>query len=182
VLTLGHLHDLVEEALFAHFEGDHTMATANERARVARILVYLDRHVSSCEVCHGLNVDCEYSRVGVGLTNKMLQGQRVFPDLLLHGRTIQTGNVLAAEVKLRESSRPRRGPDRKDRFKIDAMTGQIDGLPAGFEPYSVGLCLNLDGNSAEGWWTVPKAVLRCEYEEFSATPSRALLASFKTII
>jgi len=158
------------------------MATANERTRVARILVHLDRQVSGCEICRGLNVDSEYSRVGAGLKNKMLRGQRIFPDLLVHHRTVQTGNVLAAEVKLRKSSRPRRGPDREDRIKIDAMTGQIHGLPRGIEPYSVGLCLNLDDNRAEGWWAVPKAELRCEHEEFGTKPSRALLASFSTII
>jgi len=182
MMTFGHLHDLVEEALFAHFAEDHTMATANERTRVARILVHLDRHVSNCPTCSGLNVDSEYSRVGGGLTNKEIRGQRAFPDLLLHSRTLQTENVLAAEIKLRESSRPRRGPDRDDRIRIDAMTGIEHGLPGGIAPYFAGLCLNLAGNTAEGWWTVPEAELRCEYERFGWGPSPLLVDAFDVIV
>ncbi len=158
------------------------MATANERARVARILVHLDRHVRGCEFCRGLNVDSEYSRVGVGLTNKELGEQRVFPDLLLHRRTVQTGNVLAVEVKLRESSRPQAGPDTEDRIKIDEMTGLTDGLPDEMEPYSVGLCLNLDGNRAEGWWAVPKAELWCAYEKFSGEPPPVVVDGFGVVV
>lgn len=182
VLTFGHLHDLVTEALFAHFAEDHTMATANERTRVVRLLVHVDRHVSGCPLCGALNVDSEYSRVGAGLANKELRGQRVFPDVLLHSRTVQTGNVLAAEVKLRESSRPRRGPDRDDRIKIDAMTGCDHGLPNGIAPYSVGLCLNLAGNSAEGWWTVPQVGLWCERETFGVGPSPMLMDAFDLVV
>lgn len=182
MLTFGHLHDLVTKVLSAHFAEDHTMATANERTRVARILVHLDRHVSSCLVCAGLNVDSEYSMVGIGLTHKELRGQRVLPDLLLHSRTVQTGNVLAAEIKLREASRPRGGPDREDRIKIDAMTGIEHGLPGGIAPYSVGLCLNLAGNTAEGWWIVPAANLWCEYVELGWGPSPMLADAFDLVV
>ena len=182
MMTFGHLHDLIYGALFAHFVEDETMATANERTRVARILVQLDRHVRACAICAELNVDSEYSRVGAGLTNKELDGERVFPDLLLHRRTLQTGNVLAAEVKLRASSRPRRGPDHDDRIKIDAMTGMDHGLPVAIVPYSVGLCLNLTDNHAEGWWTVPAAGLWCEYEAFGGEPSPNLTGSFDVVV
>lgn len=182
VLTFGHVHDLVDEALGAHFMEDQTMANANERTRVARMLVHLDRHVCACPICGGLNVDSEYSRVGAGLTNKELRGQRVFPDVLLHRRTVQTGNVLAVEVKLRESSRPGRGPDREDRIKIDAMTGWDHGLPDGIAPYAVGLCVNLAGNHAEGWWTVPGVGLWCEYETFGVGPSPLLMAAFDLVV
>lgn len=182
MLTLRHLHDLVEEALFAHFAEDRTMATANERARVARILVHLDRHVSNCPTCSGLNVDCEYSRVGADFTNKEMNGRRAFPDLLVHRRTVQTANVLAAEVKLRESSRPRAGPDRSDWNKIEIMTGQQHGRPVGMGPYAVGLCMNLRDNSAEGWWTVPAMNLWREYEAFGLAPTPVMMSAFGTII
>lgn len=182
MVTLGHLHDLVAEALFAHFVEDRTMATANERTRVARILVHLDRHIANCPICEGLDVDSEYSRVGRGLANKELRGRRVFPDLLLHRRTVQLANVLAAEVKLRKSSLPRRGPDRGDWAKIKIITGQEYGLPDGIASYSVGLCLNLDGNSAEGWWTIPEAELRCEHERFGDRPPPMLLDAFDHVV
>ncbi len=182
MMTLGHLHELVAEAPFAHFAEDLTMANANERTRVARILVHLDRHVSDCPTCGGLDVDSEYSRVGTGLTNKELRGQRVFPDLLLHQRTAQGCNVLAAEVKLRKSSRPRRGPDRRDWNKIEMMTGQEYGLPGAVAPYTVGLCLNLDGNSAEGWWTIPEVELQCEHEMFEYRPPPMLVGAFDHVV
>jgi len=178
VLTFGHLHDLVAGTLDAHFVGDHTMANANERTRVARILVLLDRHVAACASCDGLNVDSEHSRVGAGLTDKELRGQRAFPDVLLHRRTVQSANVLALEVKLRESSRPRTGPDREDAVKIDIMTGYDHGLPYAMVPYAAGLCLNLDDNSAEGWWTVPAVGLHNEYERFAWGPSPILVGAF----
>ncbi len=182
MLTFGHVHDLVREALDWHFVQDAVMENANERTRVARILVHLDRHVSGCASCAGLDVDSEYSRVGAGLTNKELRGRRAFPDLLVHARTVQTANVLAAEVKLRESSRPRAGPDREDRIKIDAMTGQEHGRPLAMAPYAVGLCVNLSGNSAEGWWSVPDAALWCEYERFGWEPSPNLMGSFDVVV
>lgn len=182
MMTFGHLHDVIYGALVAHFVEDETMANANERTRVARILVQLDRHARACPICVELNVDSEYSRVGAGLTNKELNGERVFPDLLLHRRTVQTANVLAAEVKLRESSRPRAGPDREDQIKIDIMTGQQHGLPGGMAPYEVGLCLTLSHNSAEGWWTVPGADLWHEYEEFGWEPSPNLLDAFDVVL
>lgn len=182
MLTFGHVRDVINSALLSHFNEDATMATANERTRVARILVHLDRHMSSCELCAGLNVDSEYSRVGAGFTNKELSGRRVFPDLLVHARTVQTANVLAAEVKLRVSSRPRTGPDHKDQVKIDIMTGHQFGIPAGVTPYKVGLCMNLNENSAEGWWTVPIADLWHEYETFGAPPSLAVLAASDTVV
>lgn len=175
MLTFGHLHDVVAHALQTHFVEDHTMVNANERTRVARILVLL---VIQCPSCEGLNVDSEYSRVGGGLTNKELRGRRVFPDVLVHRRTVQTANLLAIEVKLRASSRPRPGPDRDDSRKIDIMTGNDHGLPTGMNPYSAGLCLNLDGNDAEGWWTVPDAHLWREYERFGMPPSIALGEAF----
>lgn len=182
MLTFGHLHDLVAESLPAHFMEDQTMANANERTRVARILIQIDRHVTTCHGCAELNVDSEYSRVGAGLTNKELRGQRVFPVLLIHRRAAQTANVLAIEVKLRESSRPRQGPDREDAIKIDIMTGNDHGLPYGLAPYSAGLCVNLDGDAAEGWWTVPAAHLWREHEEFGLAPSVVLVEAFDRVL
>ena len=182
MLTFGHVHDLVYDALHSHFIQDAVMENANERTRVARILVQLDRHMGACVSCAGLDVDSEYSRIGAGLTNKELAGRRAFPDLLVHRRTVQTANVLAAEVKLRESSRPQAGPDRKDQVKIDIMTGHQHGLPAGMAPYEVGLCVTLRGNSAEGWWTVPTAGLWHEHEAFGSAPSLALMAAVHTIV
>ena len=55
-------------------------------------------------------------------------------------------------------------------------------LPRGIAPYSVGLCVNLAGNGAEAWWTVPAANLWCENETFGVAPSPALFAAFDTII
>lgn len=182
MLTFGHVHDLVAEALEDHFTEDPTMADANERARAARILVYLDRHVSSCDTCRGLSVDSEYSRVGEGLTPKVLGGRRVFPDLLIHQRTVQTCNLLAVEVKLREASRPLDGPDYEDSIKIEAMTGWIDGLPDGMEAYRIGLCLNLDRNRAEGWWTIRDTNVLHEHETFGSTPSPVLRRAFGAIV
>lgn len=164
----------MKHALLSHFVHDQTMLTANERTRVARILIYLDRHISSCEVCTGLNVDSEYSRVGAEFTNKELSGRQTFPDLLIHKRTVQTANVLAAEVKLRMSSRPRRGPDHKDQRKIDIMTGFDHGLPEGMFPYQVGLCISLDGENAQGWWTSGAANLFQEHDSLTARPSATI--------
>ena len=182
MLTFGHVHDLIVEALNSHFTNDETMANANERARAARVLVLLDRHLVGCEICDGLNVDSEYSRVGVGLTHKQLRGDTVFPDILLHRRTLQSGNVLAVEFKLRENSRPRRGPDGDDAFRIDIMTGNDYGLPDQMAPYAAGLCLNMSGNTAEGWWTVPRAALWHEHERFALEPSSAIVDALDTVL
>jgi len=84
--------------------------------------------------------------------------------------------------ELREASRPLDGPDYEDSIKIEAMTGWIDGLPGGMEPYRVGLCLNLDGNSAEGWWTIWDPDVLHEHEVFGSAPSPVLRQAFGTIV
>ena len=76
MLTFGHVHDLVCDALHSHFIQDAVMENANERTRVARILVQLDRHMGACVSWARLDVDSEYSRIGAGLTNKELARRR----------------------------------------------------------------------------------------------------------
>ena len=182
MMTVGHLRDVVNRAVLAHFTEDPTMRTANERARAARLLVYVDRHVATCEICEGLHVDSEYSRVGGELTHKELNGHQVFPDLLIHRRTVQSANLLACEVKLRASSRPIAGPDHDDQVRIDMLTGVQDGRPDEMARYEVGLCISLDENIAEGWWTVPFAGLWHEREALASPPSASLLAVADVIL
>ena len=154
-LNFDVVHGVVVEAVRNHLADEPEMVNGNERARVARLLVHLDRLMQQDERFQGLSVDSEYSRVGAGLQSKEFRGRKMFPDLLIHTRTTQDLNLLAIEVKLRKSSRPRSGPDRVDQAKISAMTDVEWGRPREIAPYKMGLCLSLDGGSAEAWWTVP---------------------------
>ena len=100
-------------------------------------------------------VDVEYSRVLAGAYPKLglrPDGlEQIFPDLIVHRRTEDEGNILVVEIKLGDSAEPHaRGPrpDRADLRKVTYLTGR----PVGMSPYEWGLCLDLRPDAAFLHW------------------------------
>jgi hypothetical protein len=100
---------------------------ANERSISHRFAVHLE------PLFPGWNVDCEYNRVGLENNPKRLEveknevpvdnldGSRVFPDIIIHQRGINTedANLLVIEVKKANNA-----DSTNDPAKLTAFTGK----------------------------------------------------------
>ena len=150
-VTLAKVRDVLLLAVADHLRDDR-MGNVNERARVAQLLVALQRRMDESGEFRSLTVDSEYSVVGERHDPKFVALRRRYPDLIIHERGNPAGNVLVCEVKRRESSRPREGPDRQDARKIRQMVGLEQGLPPGIQPYRLGACVGLGESEAKVWW------------------------------
>jgi hypothetical protein len=102
---------LVKQATNALKQNDEKLfrVQANERSVTHRLGLYLE------DLFPGWDVDCEYSRIGEdpskykklllpedeGLTHFDMDGSRVYPDIVIHHRTLntETHNLLVIEVK-----------------------------------------------------------------------------------
>lgn len=131
------------------------ISKATERSVVARIAMHLAERVEQCG-CHHVDVDyervySEYERKQNGKT-----GESMAPDLIIHRRHRDDGNVLTVEFKLDgcgvrlQSPRPYKADRTKIRQLVDR--GPLDN---GTGRYELGACVVL-GREADGpvtyWW------------------------------
>lgn len=150
-MRAGIIRQVVESSIEAHLLNDN-MDQANERARVARILVKIDRRITGAHAFRDLTVDTEYSVVGSAGDPKRVNGGLRSPDLLIHGRRNAQHNVFVGEVKRRIRSVPRNGPDDRDSKKVQRMLGGLSEPMSGSAPYWLGACINLDEAGAIVFW------------------------------
>ena len=69
-----------------------------ERAIVFRFGLYFQKVLDECGMFYGYNLDCEYNRNGSD-PKRLIVGDRIFPDLILHRRGNNDGNLLVIEFK-----------------------------------------------------------------------------------
>ena len=136
------LMEKVIAALKNFFDKDRQLLTldANERSISHKLAEHLQKEFT------GFNVDCEYNRRGKNkktlprilfhdIKEDDQEAKTIFPDILIHKRSIQTNNLLVVEIKKSNS----RVSEDTDITKLKAFTD-----PKEKYKYKVGLFIVFD--------------------------------------
>mgnify|MGYP000959728905 FL=1 len=112
---------------------------ASEWAIAHRLAVYMEMQFPEW------NIDCEYNRVGWGISPKYLNDSRVRPDIVVHhrGYVSRVHNLLIIELK--------KSPKKLDVLKARAYTEQPTSSRQ-FQ-YQYGLALAVLGESRPRWFS-----------------------------
>lgn len=100
------MRQIVENVIIEFLKNDLQLLSINESKLKAheiaishRLAVYLERNLTN----KGLSVDLEYNKHGTN--NKLLDGEPIRPDIVIHSRGNDNKNLMVIEVKKSEHTK-----------------------------------------------------------------------------
>ena len=149
------------------FENEGTNKVASERCIAHRLANYIEEKLNKSKDKMNLNykVDCEYNRFNgcykllkVREENK----SRVYPDIIVHKRGQQDGNLAWIELKIFNSSHCTEKTIKEDKEKIKLVTGGTCEIS-----YKLGYFILFRREEAKTIYTIEKKVSSAEWEKIS---------------
>lgn len=86
-----------EPELFNLYDTQKVGSHVGERAIMFRFGLYFQKELDECGGYSGYYLDCEYNRIGID--PKKLEDDLIIPDMILHRRGNNDGNLLVIEFK-----------------------------------------------------------------------------------